>query len=91
MAAAAAQTARRQLLGLYRAALAAVDGRRRVREYLRQGHLAPPVHVIAVGKAAVPMLQGALDALGSAVAGALAVAPEGACGEHLSRLPGLRI
>ena len=90
MAAAAAQTARRQLLGLYRAALAAVDGRRRVREYLRQGHLAPPVHVIAVGKAAVPMLQGALDALGSAVAGALAVAPEGACGEHLSRLPGLR-
>ena len=90
MAAAAAQTARRQLLGLYRAALAAVDGRRRVRESLRQGHLAPPVHVIAVGKAAVPMLQGALDALGSAVAGALAVAPEGACGEHLSRLPGLR-
>ena len=90
MAAAALQTARRQLLGLYHAALAAVDGRRRVREYLREAHLVPPVHVVAVGKAAVPMLQGALDALGPAVAGALAVAPEGACAEHPSGLPGLR-
>ncbi len=82
--------ARRQLLALYRAALGAVDGRRRVREHLRRARLASPTYVVSVGKAAVPMFQGAVDALGPAVAGALVIAPEGACRGSPSRLPGLR-
>lgn len=83
-------TARRHLLALYRAALGTVDGRRRVREHLRRWHPASPTYVVAVGKAAVPMLQGAVDALGPEVAGALVVAPEGACRDFPSGVPGLR-
>jgi hydroxypyruvate reductase len=81
---------RRELLALYRAALGAVDGRRRVREYLRREHLKGPVFAAAVGKAAVPMLRGAVDALGLGLEGALVVAPEEACGELPSHVPSLR-
>jgi len=88
--ASALQPARRELLALYRVALGAVDGRRRVRDYLRRERLPRPVFAAAVGKAAVPMLRGAVDALGAGIEGALVVAPEQACGELPSHLTALR-
>jgi glycerate 2-kinase len=55
--------ARRGLLQVYRAALAAVDGRVRVREFLA-AHAPATRRVIAIGKAAAAMTLGALDAGG---------------------------
>ena len=55
---------RELLLALLRAGLAAVEGRRCVREALAAGDAPPrPVWVAAVGKAAAAMAQGAHDAL----------------------------
>lgn len=50
---------RRLLLDAYAAALAAVDGERCVREYLRAHPLEAPVALIAIGKAACAMARGA--------------------------------
>jgi glycerate 2-kinase len=71
------------LLDLFRAAVAAVDGRRRVRAALTGATLAPPVSAFAAGKAAASMMQGARDALGPALARGLVVAPDGAVPEAL--------
>lgn len=65
------------LLDLFRTALAAVDGRRRVRAALAGGGAGGPVRVVAVGKAAPAMMLGALDALGDRIACGLVVAPDG--------------
>ena len=54
------------LLDLYRTALAAVDGRRRMRAALAAAGTDGPVSAFAVGKAAAAMMQGAVDALGDA-------------------------
>ena len=75
------------LLDLYRAALSAVDGRRRVRAALNAGRDARPAHVLAVGKAAPAMMQGALDALGQRLARGLVIAPDGCAGAELRRCP----
>lgn len=78
MAAQATDARRRLLLDWLNAALAAVDGRRRVRAALANDADARPVNLLAVGKAAAAMAQGALDALGPRLARALVVAPDGA-------------
>jgi len=67
---------RELLLQLFRAALDAVDGRRRVRAALAADRDERPVSILAVGKAASAMTLGALDALGARVARGLVVAPE---------------
>ena len=67
---------RELLLELYSAALAAVDGRRRVRAALATDRDERPVSILAVGKAASAMALGALDALGGRVVRGLVVAPE---------------
>jgi len=51
------------LLELFRASLASVSGRPAVRNYLEEKPIAHQPHVIAVGKAACAMAQGAIDAL----------------------------
>lgn len=61
------------LLEAYAAALRAVDGRAAVRERLRQKNFGAPVYALAIGKAAAAMLQGAFDALGENIAGALLI------------------
>jgi glycerate 2-kinase len=55
------------LLDLYRVGLAAVEGRRVVRAALASSVDHEPVHLIAIGKAAIAMAQGALDALGDRI------------------------
>lgn len=65
------------LLELYDAALRAVDGRARTAAWLRDHPPATPVHVIAVGKAAAAMLQGAIDVLGEGVQSAFMVTKHG--------------
>jgi hydroxypyruvate reductase len=66
------------LLGIWQQAIAAVDGRRRVREALSAvGQGGAPWQVIAVGKAAAAMTLGAFDVLGSGVAHALVISKSG--------------
>jgi glycerate 2-kinase len=66
------------LLGLFRVALAAVDGRKRVRAALAGREGTGPVSAFAVGKAAAAMMLGAADALGARLERGLVVAPDGA-------------
>ncbi len=54
-------TARELLSRLYHAAIDAVDGRFRVQQWCQQQPDYRPQYVIAIGKAAAAMLQGALD------------------------------
>ncbi|HEX6570457.1 MAG TPA: DUF4147 domain-containing protein, partial [Steroidobacteraceae bacterium] len=70
---------RELLIECYRSALAAVDARRCVRESLRRRPLDGGWHVVAIGKAAAAMTQGAVDVLGPRVAGGRVVVPP----EHL--------
>lgn len=72
----AAAPRRSFLLALFEAALAAVNGRRRMREALAGGS-PDDVWVLAVGKAAGAMTLGTLDALGPAVRRALVVSRAG--------------
>lgn len=68
---------RELLLGAVDAALAAVNGRRRVREFLRDRPIDSPVCLISVGKAAPSMAQGAVDALGARIVSGLVVSKRG--------------
>ncbi len=68
---------RRLLLDAYAAALAAVDGARCVREYLRAHPLEAPVALIAIGKAACAMARGARAELGAVIGDALVVTRPG--------------
>jgi hydroxypyruvate reductase len=70
-------TTRALLLECFAAALAAVDGRRAVELELTRHPLPGEWHVLAIGKAAGAMAQGAVAALGSQIAGGLAVLPPG--------------
>jgi len=65
--------ARRDLLRIYRAALTAVDGRRRVAEALRGRAPPPALRLVALGKAAEAMAEGAWDVWGEAVAEGLLI------------------
>jgi hydroxypyruvate reductase len=68
-------TPRRILLNCFRAALVAVDGRRAVHQELVRRPLRGHWHLVAIGKAAAAMAQGAVDALGSRIAGGVIVVP----------------
>jgi hydroxypyruvate reductase len=90
MAAGTADPARRLLLDLYRAALAAVEGRRRVRAALAADPGADPVHAVAIGKAAASMMLGATDALGGRLQRGLVVGPDGSIDRELAARPGMQ-
>lgn len=74
---------RRQMLDWFRVALAAVDGRTCVARRLRDVRVHAPVSVIALGKAACRMAQGAHDVLGNALTSAFVVTKHG----HAEPLP----
>ncbi|MBI5461154.1 MAG: DUF4147 domain-containing protein [Gammaproteobacteria bacterium] len=73
----ASDRSRGVLLGLYRAALAAVDGERCVASQLRAQPLPGPVWAVAIGKAASAMLAGAFAVLGERLEHALLVTQHG--------------
>lgn len=77
------------LLDLFRVALAAVDGRRRVRAALTVRETPGPVSAFAVGKAAASMMLGATDALGARLERGLVVAPDGAVPPALTNRSGM--
>lgn len=64
--------ARKELLTLYRAALQRVDGGDLVRNWLA-GHDYPICAVVAIGKAAGAMMQGAVDGLADAISAGLVI------------------
>jgi hydroxypyruvate reductase len=74
---------RRVLLEAFDAALAAVNGRSRVREWLTAHPVDGAVALLAVGKAACDMARGAQEALGASIQDALIVTKHG----HGARLP----
>ncbi|HKJ09630.1 MAG TPA: DUF4147 domain-containing protein [Gammaproteobacteria bacterium] len=69
---------------LYRAALAAADGRQRTVEWLRRHPMEGPVWAVAVGKAAAAMAEGAREALGSRLRRGLLVTKHGHLGPDAS-------
>jgi hydroxypyruvate reductase len=74
------ENARKLLLAIYRDALEAVNGRRVVREALATevpSDSRAPWQIIAIGKAAAAMAQGAFEALGDKVIDALIVSRDG--------------
>jgi len=77
------------LLELFAAGLAAVDGRRRMRQALAGRDDLVDVWLLAVGKAAAAMTLGALDALGPRVSRALVVSRAGYFGEELAQHDGI--
>ncbi len=70
---------RRRMLEVFREALAAVNGRTRVKAYLEANPVAGSVYVVAIGKAAAAMAAGACDALGEGLAQALIITKTGHC------------
>lgn len=68
---------RHAALAIAQAALAAVHGRTVVSKALRDRAVTAPVHLIAVGKAAAAMSQGALDAWGDAIVRGLLITKSG--------------
>ena len=90
MSGAQADPRRELLLQLYRTALGAVDGQRRVRAALAADRDPRPVSVLAVGKAAPAMTLGALDALGGRLARGLVVAPDDDSSAALLAFPQLQ-
>jgi glycerate 2-kinase len=78
------------LLDLFRTAVAAVDGRRRVRAALSGARFPAPVSAFAAGKAAASMMAGARDALGDLLGRGLVVAPDSAVPAALRADAGIR-
>ncbi len=78
-----AETHRKNLLAIFHAALARVAGRACVRRYLEQHPQSPPVYLIAIGKPAAAMAQGAADALGSGIVDGIVITKHG----HSEPLP----
>lgn len=74
---------RENLLRIFQSALAAVNGRVCVRERLKERPLPGKVYMIAVGKAACAMAQGALDVIGHNLVDALIITKKG----HAESLP----
>ena len=69
--------ARAKLLRWFHAGVAAVDARQRVHAVLAPQPVPPRWHLLAVGKAATDMAQGALEAWPTGCAGGVVVAPVG--------------
>jgi len=82
---------RSRLLALLDAALARVGGRAAVRRALRNHRAAGPHAVLAVGKAAEAMLEGALDVLGADLATGLLVTKAGHVDERRWRGTPVRV
>jgi hydroxypyruvate reductase len=74
---------RENLLKIFQAALVAVNGRVCVRERLKERPLPGKVYMIAVGKAACAMAQGAQDVMGNNLVDALIITKKG----HAEPLP----
>lgn len=74
---------RKKLLQIFQSALAAVNGRSCVRERLKERPLPGKVYMVAVGKAACAMAQGAQDVMGNLIADALIITKKG----HAEALP----
>ncbi len=72
---------RENLLAIYQAAIVGVNGRHAVRRYLSSHSLDgdTPCYIVAVGKAAASMAQGAFDQLGSRIEHALVITRYGYC------------
>jgi len=68
---------RKQLIEIYHAALAAVMGSTAVQRELEVDPIEGPVHVVAIGKAAVDMYRGAQQGLGSQLCRALVITKQG--------------
>ncbi len=68
---------RDHLLSIFQSALAAVHGASRVEAFLRAHPLTGPVYIIALGKAACPMVRAAGEMLGAAVGDAWVVTKHG--------------
>jgi hydroxypyruvate reductase len=68
---------RKNLLHIFQSALAAVNGRARVRDRLKEKSFPGKIYMVAIGKAACAMAQGAQDALGSDIADALVITKRG--------------
>ena len=64
---------RHNLLAIYQAAIAAVEGRAATRRYLETHPVTGPLHLVAVGKAATSMALGAHDALGDRIISGLVI------------------
>ena len=77
---------RHNLLEIYRAALAAVEGRGAVRRHLEAHPPGGSLHLVAVGKAATSMTLGALDALGDQVSDGLVICKHGHGDPELERV-----
>lgn len=78
-----AETHRKNLLAIFDAALARVNGCACVRRYLQAQQHQPPVYLIAIGKAAVAMARGAADVLGDKIRDGLVITKHG----HADALP----
>src|SRR3970282_768679 len=74
---------RENLLRIFQSALAAVNGRACVRERLKERPLPGKVYMVAVGKAACAMAQGAQDGMGDNIVDALIMNKKG----HAESLP----
>jgi len=74
---------RQGLLRICQSAIAAVNGRQRVRAYLQQHPVSAPVFLLSIGKAACAMAQGAHEVLGANIVDALVVTKQG----HAESLP----
>jgi glycerate 2-kinase len=68
---------RQELLVIFEAALAAVNGATVVRERLRRRSPGGPLHLVAIGKASCAMARGAHEVLGGRIRRALVVTKEG--------------
>ena len=68
---------RQHLLEIFQAAIVAVNGRTRVRDRLQARSLPGSLYLIAIGKAACAMAQGAHEALGDRIADALVITKKG--------------
>lgn len=71
------------LIDLYAAGLAAADGAALVQRVLQDRKFSQPVHLIAIGKAASAMAQGARQALGTQLGNSLVITRHG----HAASLP----
>ncbi|MBI3571822.1 MAG: DUF4147 domain-containing protein [Gammaproteobacteria bacterium] len=74
---------RKNILQIFQSALAAVNGRVCVRERLKERPLSGKVYMLAVGKAACAMAQGAQDVMGDNIVDALIITKKG----HAESLP----
>lgn len=81
---------RDDLKAIYHSAIQAVDGRHSVAAALREYDTTSPVYVVAIGKAACSMYQGACDVLTSNIAQALVITKEGYLNSELAK-PGVAL